>query len=244
MKRFFFVLIAPLFLFSCGSCRDGNCYFEVPFTFGGQFLTEERVSREVRYQSGMIDQFARTPNHDQIDFNHFEVEALGFDGFEALQRKPEWCWAAAVSMVLNYQGIPFSQCKVLQSLGEDCNSEELQFGSVNSIITSLRGIQVNRARRPAFVHATSLATGNGTPLVEDVATNWPPIVGLGARGDQAGHVYVLTRVEYSWMPGAWNVPVIWRVRLYDPWDGRYVSMSGSEFDDLFDFAVRVRVQHG
>lgn len=231
-------------LSACGNCRQGNCFIEVPLNFGGQFLTEERVSRDIRSAWGITDQFVGTRNQYQIDSNHFEASVQGIEGFEAVQKRTDWCWAAAISMVMNYRGVPLEQCDVLRSLGRDCNSNEPQFGSVSSMITALRGWQVNDFGRPAAVEATSLATGNGTALIEDVATDWPPIVGLDARRDQPGHVYVLTDIEYSWMPGTWNVPVIWRVKLFDPWNGSYVTMRGSEFDRLFDFAIRVRVLHG
>lgn len=232
-----------LILSACSNCAGMNCSREFSITLGNQFLTEDRVTHEVREVWGATDPFVGSQNQYQIDNNHFEVSTQNFEGFEATQQRSEWCWAAAVSMVLNYQGIDVDQCEVLRTLGRDCRSDENQLGSVNSIINALRGWKLNAYGRPAGVFATSLATGNGTPLIQDVATNWPPIVGLGARKDQPGHVYVLTEIEYSWMPGTWNVPVIWSVRLYDPWDGTYVRMRGTEFDELFDFAVRVQVRH-
>ena len=243
MIRIFILVVTTLVLASCENCKQGSCYFEVPTKLGPQFLTEQRVSQEIMYARGISDPFVVTQNQTQMESNHFEVATSGIDGFEAIQQRPEWCWAATISMVLNYQGISMSQCEVIRSLGRDCNANELQFGSVSSIVTALRGWQISHFGRPAAVYATSLATGNGTHLIQDVATNWPPIIGLNARKDRPGHVYVLTGIEYSWVPGTWNVPVIWAVQLYDPWDGSYVTMRGSEFDEAFDFAIRVKVQH-
>lgn len=244
MLRILFLVLPVCFVSACNNCNGLNCRFEASFNPGRNFITEDRASKDIKFLFGALDSFSSSPNRHQIEANYFEVETHGFQGFEAIQRREDWCWAAAVSMAMDYQGISLDQCDVLRSLGKDCNSPEPQFGSRNSIINALSGLRLNNIGRPAAISATTLATGNGTTLIEDVATNWPPIVGLGARRDQPGHVYVLTSIRYSWHPGTWNVPVIWKVRLYDPWDGEYVVMSGSEFDDVFDFAVRIRVQHG
>lgn len=242
--RLFLILLLSCFLSSCDDCRGTTCFFEGDFVSGPRFLTERSAPQNIKSARGIADAYTGSRNQSQFDWNSFYVRTQNFNGFEAVQQREEWCWAAAVSMVLDYQGIALSQCQVLRSLGRDCNSEEAQLGSRSSILNSLSGLQFNRFERPSAVTATTLATGNGTPLIEDLATNWPPIVGLNARRDRPGHVYVLTGIEYSWKPGTWNTPVIWEVQLYDPWDGQYVSMSGSEFDELFDFAARVRVQHG
>lgn len=237
------ILLLVALSFAGCECRGMSCSGEI--TTSPQIQAGRQELRPIRQVRGIYDGFTGSPNHDQLGENYFIVEVDNFSGFEATQQRPEWCWAAAVSMTMNYQGIPLSQCDVVESLGGECDSSELQFGSISSIISALNGIQGNRLGRPALVQATSLSTGNGTPLIADLATNWPPIVGLSGEDEDApGHVYVLLTIRYSWYPNAWNVPVFWNVELYDPWLGETVRMSGLEFARRIDFAVRMRVGHG
>lgn len=239
-RQLFVALYFVLAISLEGCCAGGRC----EFTTRPRLIAGTRDLLQIRDLPGIQDGLTGLRNHDRIERNYFEVQINGIDGVKAVQQRPEWCWVAAVSMTMNYQGIPLSQCDVIKSLGKDCNSNDLQFGTISSIVGALNGFRVNRRGRAAFVQATSLLTANGFPLIEDIATNWPPIVGLKSETDGApGHVYILLEVTYSWYPNTWNVPVFWRTKLYDPWNGNTVRMSGDEFKERLDFAVRMRVAH-
>jgi hypothetical protein len=236
-------LFAILLLSSCSAdclLEQGHC--EESKHVGDNFLTARFISdpASLKYARGTFDPHVGTPNHFQFAENHFEVEAYSMRFFEAVQQRRDWCWAAAVSMVMEHQGFEMSQCDVLRSLGKDCNSPEDQYGTNSSIANALNGFRVDRFGQQSLVSATSLQTQNGVNLIGDLARNSTPIVGMSARDGKIGHVYVLTSIEYSWAPGV-NQPVIWSVGLFDPWDGKSIRLRGEEFDDFFDFAVRVAV---
>lgn len=192
----------------------------------------------------IIDTNRMQSNVTALDNNEFRVEVEDFDDYEDAQERPDWCWVAAVSMTLRFNDIPASQCDVIKSLGKDCHSSDLQFGDVSSIVSALNGIKVNEDGRAAIVQATSLATGNGAPLIDDLAHNRPPIVGFHAEEDgNPGHVYVLLSIRYSWTPGVWNMPVFWSVEMFDPFTAEVVTWSGAKFARRIDFAVRLAVMH-
>lgn len=241
MKSLLFLLLISTTLLQSCACREGRCGVEFPIK--PNILAGNDRLTDIQYIYGIQDGNRGNPNWSQSAPNLFEVSSYGFEHFRA-QERPDWCWVAAIQMVLNYQGIDISQCEIVKRLGMDCNAKELQLGSASDVVVAMNGWDINSRGRASAVQATTLAVSNGTSLISDVSTNWPVIVGLKGDDDQPGHVYVLTAVEYSWKPGTWNHPVFWEVELYNPWPGEGREwMYGSEFADRIQFAARMRVQH-
>lgn len=235
------LIFASLLLAGC-TCRGSYCGFELPGKPSIQW--GDSRSAQIQYVRGMSDGNRGNPNWTQLAPNLFKVSSYGFDTAYAEQERADWCWVAAVSMVLNYQSIDVTQCDIVERLGKNCESRDLQLGSVSDVVLSMNGWDVNIGGRASAVQATTLAVANGTSLISDVSTNWPVIVGLKGSNDRPGHVYVLTAIEYSWQPGTWNQPVFWEVQLYNPWPGEGVEwMDGREFSKRIRFAARMRVRH-
>ena len=189
------------------------------------------------------DKYEGSPNHRSIDQNYFSLNIVGFRGFEARQQRQDWCWAAAISMVMKYHGIPVSQCAALEALGYNCRSPELQFGNQSSIALAIKTINARKRSHSPLVDARTDAYGDGTPIFDDLANNLPAILGMKPRkGEELGHVYVLLGINYSWIPIPDGKPVIWYATVFDPLQNRRIKMSGHEFRRKLNFIVRVSVQ--
>src|SRR5262249_54150765 len=133
----------------------------------------------------------------------------------APQEKPEWCWAACVSMLFAYYHHPVSQ---------------------ERIVKEVYGAPVNRPSGPGFVLASLLNrtwkddhgdefhsrligvfdpmfwqfTLDNVMLVRALEQAKPLIMGVG------GHAVVLTAVDYLPTPMS---PTILGAGVFDPWPG-------------------------
>lgn len=153
------------------------------------------------------------------------------------QRQANWCWAAAVQMVLNYHGLVVNQEQIVARIFGELIDKP---GRPDQILAALSGWAPDSRGRFSQVLATPYIF-QGSDIVEDLAYKWPLIVGLIQPGQPIGHAYVLTAVTYS--VNQFNQPIFDSVVLRDPWPGSpsKVELSWREFQSRLMFAARVSV---
>lgn len=151
------------------------------------------------------------------------------------QEQQNWCWAAAIEMVLRYHGVNRTQADIVRQV---FGSEVDVPANAQQILWALNGWGVDRHGRSYRVAADTYFV-SGWQLVEDLAYRWPLIVGL--HGVPVGHAYVLTAVRYS--IDAWGRPVFHSVVLRDPWPGSQSRQewSWAAFESRLMFMARVRI---
>lgn len=153
------------------------------------------------------------------------------------QRQSNWCWAAAVQMVLNYRGIPVTQEQVVQRIfrGEVPNLP----GQPSQILEALSGWAFTRDGRRVILSSSPFAF-DGSEIVRDLAERWPIVVGV-RTSPTSGHAYVLTAVTYTVDP--WNRPIFLTAVLRDPWPGNpsRVEVPWNQFQQNWMFMARMRV---
>jgi hypothetical protein len=129
----------------------------------------------------------------------------------ARQKSQNWCWAACVQMVLNYQGLDVDQCDIVkEGFGQsrcvdapaDCYDIQRAAGGWN-----INGRRIRSSVNTNF--------SNVHKLINDLAYKYPLIVGLDMPGQRIGHAYVLTAIFYQYDSRDRKIP--YKVVLRDPW---------------------------
>ena len=176
------------------------------------------------------------PNLYQTGIPSGEFEYFAAADVGGRQRQANWCWAAAIQMVLNYHGLYVTQEQVVLHI----------FGSLADrpaaspeILRALSGWAPDTRGRFSSIHATPVVN-HTAEIVQDLSLRWPLIVGL--HQEPIGHAYVLTAVTYSVDPTTlW--PIIHSVVLRDPWPyaSSRVQLSWTEFSSRLIFVARVHV---
>lgn len=174
----------------------------------------------------------------QVKIDDFRFQALAAPRVIGQQRKSNWCWAAAIQMVLNYNGIFVSQEQLVQQ----------KFGALvdrsadgYEIMKSLNGwfwsIFSSRTRVSAWVVDMTA----DTQFLNLLASKKPMIAGLrGSSTEAAGHAYVVTGAEYSMDPSGQGV-IVRSVTVRDPWptNPSEQTMAWEEFRGRFMFAIGI-----
>ncbi len=152
----------------------------------------------------------------------------------AEQQASNWCWAAAVQMVLSAQGIDVSQQQVVERAFQGRLVDRP--GSAREILLSLNGRM--RDRSGTSWHLEALP-GLGPPSFELMQTqferNLPLIVGYHVPGQSVGHAAVVTAVIYELRAGR---PHVLKILVRDPsplyhGTGGKRELSRAEFDQIF-----------
>jgi hypothetical protein len=154
------------------------------------------------------------------------------------QEQSQWCWAACISMVFGFYGVPVSQARIVA---------EAYGGLVNmpaqpwTILASLNRVWVADNNR-RFLSQSSPGNTNAVLAAQDLAGNHPLILGT------LGHAVVLTSLKYAAPyqmtaagpqlgPAGVNEAVV-----RDPWPGQgRRALSGQEWNSIM-FAAQIRVQ--
>ncbi len=170
-----------------------------------------------------------------IPSNEFEYFAAPQTA--GLQRQSNWCWAAAVQMVLNYRGVQVTQEQVVQRIFNGAVPNVP--GQPEQILTALTGWAFTHDGQPVMLSSSPFAF-DGSEIVRDLAERWPIIVGV-KTSPTTGHAYVLTAVTYGVDP--WNRPIFRTAILRDPWPGRpsRVEVPWPLFQQNWMFMARLRI---
>lgn len=106
------------------------------------------------------------------------------------QYKDNWCWAACVQMVLDYNGISVSQSSIVErAYGDDYDFT----ANKNNIVDAINGWNVGGYS----VRASYERYKNAKTLINAIANGRPLIIGLNERYTSMGHAYVLTHIFFT-----------------------------------------------
>ena len=156
------------------------------------------------------------------------VKTEKFQYFAASQQQDNWCWAACIQMVLNYQGAYIDQCSIVkkafglsQCFNKPADCYTIQAGTSGWMINE-RSIQAEVDFSPTVFK-----------LIDQLAYKDPVIIGLNMPGQSVGHAYVLTAVFFQYDQNKKKVP--YKFVLRDPWP---TNQSRQEFS-WSDFIGRI-----
>jgi hypothetical protein len=124
----------------------------------------------------------------------------------ATQKLNNWCWAACVQMVLNYQKIDVDQDQIVQRV----------FGSLldRPADCSTMTRAANNWRYNNTIKAFSSGI-SAEDMIDDLAKKYPLIIGLNIPNQKNGHAYVLTAIYFELDYNGDPIPTL--VSLRDPW---------------------------
>jgi len=139
------------------------------------------------------------------------VKTEVFKYYAARQESQNWCWAACIQMILNYQGLPDAdQCAIVKKAFniDLCDDRP---ADCNSIQIGANGWSINQRSVSALVDLTPSVY----ELIDQLAKKSPVIIGLNMPGQNIGHAYVLTAIYFQYDQNLNKVPYL--VILRDPW---------------------------
>lgn len=176
------------------------------------------------------------------------IPAAQMNYFAAAQNNSQWCWAAAIQMVLNYYDVDITQEQIVaRTYGTDPYGNLPNWpGSFQAITVALNNWSIDNDGDPYQVMA-SLNWGAPTPsiLLSELQAGRPVIVGYSS-GPNSGHAVVITAASFT---SSSIGPIIQSVVVRDPWpspmniqnSGR-VEYAGSNFASVMQAYWYIRVQ--
>lgn len=166
-----------------------------------------------------------------------------FSNFATLgkQRNMNWCWAACIQMILNYNAIPVLQEEIVnRTLGDLLDVP----ADPNMMFKALNGWEVDVYGNNVLVNSNFYST-DLNEITTFLGTNKPLIVGLSQPQSKIGHAYVLIGIFYETVfknkGGVSYKP--YSVLLVDPWPDNIniQEMSWSEFVYRLNISYKVWV---
>lgn len=146
------------------------------------------------------------------------------------QKKPQWCWAASIQMVLNYYNVSISQQQIVErTYGRNMHGELPDWAAgIETIHKNLNNWSVDNDGKNYIVTAQF---GLGAPppffLIEELRQQRPVIIGY--QSNFGGHAAVVTALSYY----ETNLgPVVRTIILRDPLPDAQAQMNKGrvEFD--------------
>lgn len=157
------------------------------------------------------------------------------------QHSMNWCWAACIQMILNYNAIPVLQEQIVKrTLGKLVDKP----ADPNIMFRALNGWEVDVYGNKVLVSSNFYSTDT-KEITTFLATKKPLIVGLRQQGTNIGHAYVLIGMFYETVFKT-NGDVSYKphsVLLVDPWPGNnsIKDISWSDFTDRLNVSYKVWV---
>lgn len=181
-----------------------------------------------------VDENGRRPREETVSVS-------GFDGVGAEQQAPDWCWAAAVQMVLDHAGISVSQREIVQTIFPDYKSRGYTSASQGRILDALNRYARDRYGFTRRLYPVTLLANpwNNYQFVTTINSGYPVLAGLKKTTDSFGHIVVVYEVSYRQFYA--NQIGISEVSFYDPYDGSIDTLSGTEFSERLAFAIATNV---
>jgi hypothetical protein len=160
----------------------------------------------------------------------------GFEKFKAPQDDREGCWAACLQMLLNCNGVTWSQKDILRSMKGKIDWESATAPEITEYLrgfnsSGFRSTEVGApvsfgpGKKNWTVGAYSVFSGDlaadSSAIVQGVDIQRPTIVSLKTQ-DGGEHAVFIYEVDYYWkaLPPAGGIPrghfVITRLKFYDP----------------------------
>jgi len=159
-----------------------------------------------------------------------------FDFATVSQKETQWCWAACITMVLNYYDIPCTQEEVvMRTYGTLVNYPARD---LYQIAQYLNGWGVDRQGRQVIVQAEAYSSAPFDAILSVLSDGRPFIIGVG--NGYSGHVVVCYGVD--WVNNYWG-PEVTKFYVYDPWpDNGYSEWDTRELNMYWVGAIDIEVQ--
>lgn len=158
------------------------------------------------------------------NYNQNQVQSVILDDFQfatASQEQSQWCWAACITMVLNYYDIPCTQEEVvMRTYGTLVNYPARD---LYQIAQYLNGWGMDRQGREVVVEAGTYEYAPFEGIINELEAGRPFIIGVG--NGYSGHVVVCYGVD--WM-NTYDGPYVTDFYVYDPWPGNGHSQWNTE----------------
>jgi len=125
------------------------------------------------------------------------IPAAKFNYVVSTQKKPQWCWAASIQMVLNYYNISINQNQIVErTFGRDAYGEQPNWAaSLDKIHLNLNNWSIDNTGKRYIVNSQF---GYGVPepifFIEELSQKRPVIIGY--QSNTGGHAVVVTALSY------------------------------------------------
>lgn len=162
---------------------------------------------------------SKAQNVVQLGPNYYSagIPSANFQFFEisGRQRSMNWCWAACIQMVLNYNGLYVRQEDIVMRCFGSLTDHP---GGPREMFLALSGWAYNVYGGISNIYTSNFVTGPNE-IQAFLAANKPLIVGLNNPNSRIGHAYVLTGIYYSIGYDMYGNPIVVpdKVVLRDPW---------------------------
>ncbi len=119
------------------------------------------------------------------------------DYVASTQKKPQWCWAASIQMVLNYYNIAIKQEQIVErTYGREEDGQLPNWAaSIGTIHLNLNNWNVDNTGKKYIVNAQF---GYGAPepvfLIQELSQQRPVIIGY--QSNNGSHAVVITALSY------------------------------------------------
>lgn len=138
------------------------------------------------------------------------------DFYASEQKNSQWCWAAAIQMVLNYYGVKIGQEEIVaRTFGQDAKGNLPDWSANSRYIT--RNLNATNFDHQGRLYVVKSSIGQGPPpapvLLNELSRQRPVIVAY-ATGPQSGHMVVVTGARFETTP---HGPLIQTLIVRDPW---------------------------
>ena len=164
-----------------------------------------------------------------------------FSGVGAEQQRPDWCWAAAVHMVLDHAGISASQREIVRTIFPDYERRGYASATQGRILDALNRFVYDRTGMARRLYPVALQANpwNNYQFITTINAGYPVLAGLKKTTDGFGHIVVVHEVSFRQFEH--NQIGISEVSFYDPYDGSTDTLSGREFAERLSFAIATNV---
>lgn len=187
----------------------------------------------------------KAQNVQQLGANYFSAgipsNNFQFYAMNSRQRNMNWCWAACIQMVLNYNGLYVTQEDIVMRCFGSLTDHT---GGPREMFTALSGWGYNVYGGISTIYTNNYPT-NANEIQAFLGSNRPLIVGLNQPNSDIGHAYVLTALFYSLTYDYYGNAVVVpdKVVLRDPWptNPSRLEMSWYEFVSRVNMCYKVWV---
>ena len=138
------------------------------------------------------------------------------DFVAAAQQNSQWCWAAAIQMVLGYHGVGITQQQIVaRTYGTDWWGNLPDWaGSIEAITANLNNWSIDNYGQQYAVAATLNWGAPAATVLIDELWNRHPVIIAYQSGPTSGHAVVVTAATFS---QTMHGPVIHSIVVRDPW---------------------------
>lgn len=182
--------------------------------------------------------YGNNQNYNDYNNNNYEQSIIleNFQYVTASQKESQWCWAACITMVLNYYDIPCTQEEVVTKTYGDLVNYPAR--DMYQIAQYLNGWGKTRYGEDVVIQAETYEYAPFDGIINELNSGKPFIIGVG--DNYSGHVVVCYGVD--WIETS-DGPYVTNFYVYDPWPGNGNNVwSTEELNQYWVGAIAIEVQ--